>query len=109
VYSGKVQSSDDAGSHWQDRVVAAGFQPTKMVALGQQVWVGGKSGALFLSRDGGQTWAKISLTGDDIIPLGDVTDIKITNPQLVDILLSSGGDWQSSDGGKSFRLLSRKP
>jgi putative zinc finger protein len=109
VQSGKVQSSDDAGSLWQDHGLAAGFQATKVAAMGQQVWVGGKSGALFLSRDGGLTFAKVSLTGDDIIPLGDVTDIKITSPQLANVLLDSGDDWQSNDGGKSFRLLPRKP
>ena len=79
------------------------------MAVGRQVWAGGKAGALFLSRDNGQTWTKISLTGDDIIPLGDVTDIRITNPLLVDVILNTGDDWQTNDGGKSFRLLPRKP
>lgn len=69
----------------------------------------GKAGALFLSHDNGKTWTKVSLTGDDIIPLGDVTEIKIANPLLVDVILSSGDDWQTNDGGKSFRLLPRKP
>jgi len=109
LQSATVQSSDDGGRIWQDHAFASGFQATRLVASGQQVWVGGKSGNLYLSRDGGQTWTKISLTGDDIMPLGDVTGIKITNPQLVDVLLNSGDDWQTNDGGKSFRLLPRKP
>lgn len=109
VRSGKIESSDDSGKVWQSRTLAKEFQPMNVVAAGQQVWVGGKAGALFLSRDNGQTWTKISLTGDDIIPLGDVTEIKIANPLLVDVILSSGDDWQTNDGGKSFRLLPRKP
>ena len=109
LQSATVQSSDDNGKTWLDHTFASGFQATRLVASGQQVWAGGKSGNLYLSRDGGQTWTKISLTGDDIIPLGDVTEIKITNPQLVDVLLNSGDDWQTNDGGKSFRLLPRKP
>jgi len=109
VRSGKIESSDDSGKVWQSRTLAKEFQPMNVVAAGQQVWVGGKAGALFLSRDNGQTWTKISLTGDDIIPLGDVTEIKIANPLLVDVILSSGDDWQTNDGGKSFRLLPPKP
>jgi photosystem II stability/assembly factor-like uncharacterized protein len=104
-----IESSDDGGKVWQQRSAAKDFQATNVVAAGQQVWAGGKAGALFLSRDSGQTWAKISLTGDDVIPLGDVAQIKITNPLLVDVILSSGDDWQTNDGGNSFRLLPRKP
>jgi len=38
-----------------------------------------------------------------------VTAIKIASPSLVDVILSTGDDWQTADGGKSFRLLPRKP
>jgi photosystem II stability/assembly factor-like uncharacterized protein len=104
-----IESSDDGGKVWQQRTPAKDFQATNVVAAGQQVWAGGKAGALFLSRDSGQTWAKISLTGDDVIPLGDVAEIKVTSPLVVDVILISGDDWQTNDGGKSFRLLPRKP
>jgi hypothetical protein len=109
LQSGKIESSDDGGKAWQERRPAKDFQAMDVAAVGQQVWAGGKAGALFLSRDNGQTWSKVSLTGDDIIALGDVTEIKISGPQTVDIMLSTGDDWQTSDGGKSFRLLPRKP
>jgi hypothetical protein len=109
LQSGRIQSSDDGGKAWQDHTPAANLQPTIVAAVGQQVWVGGKSGALFISRDYGQNWTKTSLTGDDVIPLGDVSEIKIKNPQLVDVILNGGDDWQTIDGGKSFRLLPRKP
>jgi photosystem II stability/assembly factor-like uncharacterized protein len=64
---------------------------------------------VWVSRDAGQSWAKVSLTGDDIVSLGDVTSIKIANPLLADVLLGNGDDWQTTDGGKSFRLLPKKP
>jgi len=109
LQSGKLESSDDGGQAWQVRPPAKDFQAMSVAAVGQQVWAGGKAGALFLSHDNGKTWTKVSLTGDDIIPLGDVTEIKVTSAQLVDVILSSGDDWQTNDGGKSFRLLPRKP
>jgi hypothetical protein len=109
LYSGKVQSSDDGGTTWKEHGPANDVQLTKVVAAGEQIWAGGKAGALFVSRDNGQSWTKVSLTGDDIIPLADVTEIKIASPQLVDVLLNSGDNWQSGDGGKSFRLLPHKP
>ena len=107
--SGKIESSDDGGKKWQLRTPAKNFEAMKVLAAGVQVWAGGKAGALFLSRDNGQTWTKISLTGDDVIPLGDVTEIKVTSPLLVEVILSSGDVWQSNDGGKRFRLSPRKP
>ena len=108
IASGRVQSSVDNGATWQVRSPAKDVQWTSVAAAGQQVWAGGQSGTVWMSRDAGQSWAKISLTGDDIVPLGNVTSIKITNPLLVDVSLSNGDDWQSTDGGKSFRLLPKK-
>lgn len=107
--SGKIQSSDDGGKSWQARNAATGFQATVVATAGGEVWAGGKAGALYVSGDNGQTWKKVSLTGDDIIPLGDVAEIRIANGGLADVVLNSGDDWQSNDGGKSFRLLPRKP
>jgi len=109
IASGHIQSSVNSAASWQDRNPAKDVQWTAVAALGQQIWVGGKSGAVWVSRDAGQSWAKVSLTGDDIVPLGDVTSIKIANPLLADVLLGNGDDWQTTDGGKSFRLLPKKP
>lgn len=109
VAGGQIQSSADAGATWQPRSPASNVPFTTVAASGQQLWAGGKAGALYFSSDNGQNWKRVSLTGDDIIPLGDVTAIKIGSASLVDVMLSTGDDWQSTDGGKSYRLLPRKP
>ena len=109
VNAGKVQSSDDGGKNWGQKSPADSGPLTKVAAAGQEIFAGGKAGALFLSRDNGQTWTKVSLTGDDVTRLGDVADIRLTSPQMLDVILSTGDDWQSNDAGRSFRLLPRKP
>jgi len=108
--NGELQNNPAAGSKkWQDQHPASNIYWTSVAALGEQVWAGGKSGVLYHSSDNGQSWTKVSLTGDDIIPLGDVTTITISSPALIDVVLSTGDDWQTTDAGKSFRLLPRKP
>jgi hypothetical protein len=109
LHAGKVESSDDSGQVWQEKSPANSGPLTKVAAAGQEIFAGGKAGAFFISRDNGQTWTRVSLTGDDVIPLSDVTDIRPTSPQMVDVILNTGDDWQSNDGGRSFRLLPRKP
>jgi hypothetical protein len=109
VAGGQIQSSADAGATWQPRSPASNVPFTTVAASGQQLWAGGKAGALYVSPDNDQNWKRVSLTGDDTIPLGDVTAIKIGSASLVDVILSTGDDWQSTDGGKSYRLVPRKP
>ena len=108
VASGGIQSSADNGASWEARTPAQDIQWTSVAAAGQQVWAGGKAGALYLSRDGGQSWTKISLSGDDTMAVGDVTAIRLISPGVVNVSVTPGGTWQSTDGGKSFRLLPYK-
>ena len=108
VQSGKLESSDDGGQVWNQSNPVKNAQLTTVVAAGDTVWAGGKAGTVFVSRDRGQSWLKVSLTGDDVIPLGDVTAISLAIGR-VDVILATGDDWQSTDAGKSFRLLPRKP
>jgi len=108
VASGQVESSADNGGSWQERTPTTGVVWTTVAASGQQIWAGGKAGALYVSRNGGQSWTKISLTGDDVVPLGDVSAIRLVSPGVINVSLTPGGTWQSIDDGKNFRLLPYK-
>ena len=91
----------DAGKTWQNRNPEPNVIWTSVAVLGQQICAGGKAGALFVSRDNGQTWQKIPLTG---IPPVDVLRIEM-HDQTVNVVVSNGDDWYSDDGGKTFRTL----
>jgi hypothetical protein len=107
IASGRVESSADNGASWQVRSPVNGIPLTTVAASGAEVFAGGKAGTLLVSRDGGQSWGGVALTGT-VLPF-EVTQIKITSPEVVDVILSNGYDFQSNDGGKSFRLLPQKP
>jgi photosystem II stability/assembly factor-like uncharacterized protein len=107
IASGRVESSADNGASWQVRSPVNGIPLTTVAASGAEVFAGGKVGTLLVSRDGGQSWGGVALTGT-VLPF-EVTQIKITSPEVVDVILSNGYDFQSNDGGKSFRLLPQKP
>ncbi|MDH5315660.1 MAG: sialidase, partial [Gemmatimonadota bacterium] len=82
---------------------------------------GGPGGGLFTSRDGGQTWTRLSGSGLPKKPVGKVTlAIAPTNPQRIFALIETGDGipwdgqptedgqvWRSDDGGRAWALISR--
>lgn len=71
---------------------------------------GGPGSGLYVSRDGGATWAKIEHPGLPRPPVGKI-DVAIapTNPQRWFALIQTanqGSLWRSDDGGASWRVVS---
>jgi hypothetical protein len=95
--NGDVQHSLDFGKTWQIVPVADGSQFRAISSVGNDVWVGGNAGALYHSRDAGQSWTKI-----DPISADDITHIEFSDPQNGLLNTATGRVWSTSDGGRSW-------
>jgi len=96
--NGEVQRSRDFGKTWQIVPVADGSRFRAITSIGIDVWVGGSAGALYHSRDAGQSWTKVSPLSTD-----DITHIEFSDPQNGLLNTATGGVWSTTDGGRSWR------
>ncbi len=72
---------------------------------------GGPGSAIYMTRDGGRRWRKVTHSGLPKSPVGKI-DVQIapTNPQHVYALIQTadqGSLWRSDDGGNAWRVVSR--
>jgi hypothetical protein len=95
--NGDVQHSLDFGKTWQIVPVADGSPFRAISSVGNDVWVGGNAGALYHSRDAGQSWTKV-----DPISTDDITHIEFSDPQNGLLNTATGRVWSTSDGGRSW-------
>ena len=66
--------------------------------VGNNVWAGGSSGALFHSSDGGQDWSKQPLAGET----GAIVSIRFGDAAHGVVTTDGGSQWQTSDGGVTW-------
>jgi len=66
--------------------------------VGNNVWAGGNNGALFHSRDGGETWNKQPLGSET----GTIVSIQFGDAEHGVVTTDAGGRWSTSDGGVSW-------
>ena len=94
---GQLQRSTDSGRTWQ----TAPTFPAKDVVIrtvatvGNYVWVGGASAALFHSSDNGQTWTRQTLPGTT----GTVIYLRFIDAQHGTARCDDGTAWSTADGG----------
>lgn len=103
--SSAVIKSIDKGKHW----AATQTAPTTTIGNGVQVinssvyWVGGTSGNLFYTRNGGITWVQKRFSGDGA---GSVTDILAATPEVMyfshNTTTPNGRIFTTWNGGFSF-------
>jgi hypothetical protein len=101
VAAGALQRSLDRGATWQ-----TSLRPDHpllcFAALGNEIWAGGKAGALFHSADGGANWTQINPSADGRSLSADITRIETRSPTEIVLATSSGESWTTLDGGKSW-------
>ncbi len=94
---GHLERENPAGG-WT-RVLAE--QPTTfhvVSVIGNNVWAGGSGGALFHSRDGGQSWGKQPL-GSPGVETDAIVAIQFSDAMHGIISTQRGALWSTSDGG----------
>jgi photosystem II stability/assembly factor-like uncharacterized protein len=92
------------------RILFAGMWPLVIHTYGRES--GGPNGGIWRSKDGGDTWERLTGRGLPGPPLGKIgIAIAYSNPQVVYALIETGAPnrgvlWRSNDGGDSWRLVS---
>jgi len=113
---------------WHDAIVAAA-QPTSgaaigglvtvappqrfagVSAVGADVWIvqaigrGQSSLVVYRSRDAGVSWQPTILAAPGVINPGAQVNLKFINSQQGEITLSTGEEWQTSDGGAQWKFV----
>ena len=111
--------SDLAMDPSNPRILFAGMWQIVIHTYGR--FSGGKGSGLFVSRDGGVTWARLQGNGLPTKPVGKVAlGISTSNPQRVYAMIETGDGipwdgeptengqlWRSDDGGRRWTLVSR--
>ncbi|MGD2294766.1 MAG: sialidase, partial [Candidatus Aminicenantes bacterium] len=92
------------------RILFAGMWPLVIHTYGRES--GGANGGIWRSKDGGDTWERLTGRGLPDPPLGKVgVAIAPSNSQVVYALIETGHPnrgvlWRSNDGGDNWRLVS---
>ncbi len=73
-----------------------------VAAVGNDIWAGGNSGALFHSSDGGEHWSKVSLAANSNVESGAVISIRFDDEQHGVVATDSGTRWTTTDGGLNW-------
>jgi hypothetical protein len=85
------------------RVLADQTATFRVVSVvGNQVWVGGSSGALFHSRNDGQNWAQVALTTPNGPETASIVSIQFDDAQHGTVTTDTGTRWGTIDGGATW-------
>ena len=101
---GDVQRSGDSGKTWQPISVAPGISFRALSAVGVNIWVGGKAGALYHSADSGQTWVEIEPPTRNRKLDQDIVRVDFPDALNGTVSTANGAVWKTSDGGKSWQI-----
>ncbi len=115
----KTGCSDLAIDPSNPRVLFAGMWQFEIHTWGRRS--GGPGSGLFVSRDGGATWTRLSGNGLPASPVGKVAvAIARSNPQRVFAMIETGDGipwegqptgtgqlWRSEDGGRKWAMINR--
>jgi len=100
--------SDIAMDPNNPRILFAGMWQVEIKTWGR--WSGGPGSGVFMSRDGGTTWKRLTGHGLPDPPLGKIAvAVAQSNSNRVYALIETGQRgslWRSDDGGKNWRLVS---
>jgi Photosynthesis system II assembly factor YCF48 len=97
--NGEVQRSLNSGRTWEIVAVANNVSFRAISSIGDDVWAGGRAGALYHSANSGRSWSKSELAASD-----DIVHIDFSDPQNGVLSTENGQVWSTSDGGQSWRL-----
>ncbi len=102
-------ASDLAMDPTNPRILFAGAWQIDIKTWGRKS--GGAGSGVFVSRDGGTTWKRITGHGLPEPPLGKIAvAVASSNPQRVYALIETGQRgslWRSDDGGEEWKLVNR--
>jgi photosystem II stability/assembly factor-like uncharacterized protein len=73
-------------------------------ASGREIWAGGSGGALYHSRDGGRTWARVTVKAGDVVLDSAIVRVEFTDELRGALKTASGETWTTSDAGTTWSI-----
>lgn len=102
-WDGVLQRSLDSGRTWQTVPVATHLILRALAANGLDIWVGGKTGALFHSSDAGQHWAQVLPIANGQAFVGDIVGVEFSDDLHGKLTSSNREIWITSDAGQTWQ------
>jgi hypothetical protein len=99
VSGGNLLKSTDSTT-WNAGYGPRDIEFTVVASRGANVWAGGANAALVHSANGGASWERITLGGS---AAGSITSIEFGGAS-VRVKSSSGQEWSSQDGGRTWSI-----
>jgi hypothetical protein len=100
---GSLQRSLDAGKTWETlKVPAEGVSLRAIASFGTDVWIGGASGALYHSSDGGEHWVQVRPVAGGKALTDDILRIEFQNVRQGRLTTSTQETWSTADRGQTW-------
>jgi hypothetical protein len=102
VSGGVLQKSLDNGQSWNS--VLHANQPLLCLAThDNDIWTGGRAGALFHSSDNGVTWVQVQPAINTQQLNSDITHLDLQSYSEIVVSTASNETWHSTDSGKTWQ------
>jgi len=101
IHGNDLQRSLNSGAAWKT-VLHSDRALLCYGTGGNEVWVGGKTGDLFHSANGGVTWTQVHPSAQELTLAEDITSIDVYSPSQVVLFTGDSQSWSSADGGKTW-------
>ncbi len=100
--TGTLYQSFDDGVRWQSVAVRENVELRSVWFSADDIWVGGKAGALFHSSDAGHHWTQVVPACNGLTLLDDIARVEFTDPNHGSITTPSGQTCATADHGQTW-------
>jgi len=99
---GTLQRSLDFGRTWQPVPVPSQASFRALAASGKDIWIGGSKGALYHSRDAGQSWTQVQPATAGQALTDDIIGVEFPDVDHGKLITLGKGAWITEDAGQTW-------
>ncbi len=98
---GRLRRSIDAGHNWEDVPVDQNANFRALSVMGEELWVGGKQGALYHSPDNGAHWVRVVPSSGNESLKEDVVRLEFADADHGKVITPKG-EWRTNNCGATW-------
>jgi hypothetical protein len=99
---GTLQRSFDFGRTWQSVPVPSQASFRALAASGKDIWIGGSKGALYHSRDAGQSWTQVQPVAAGQALTDDIIGVEFPDADHGKLTTLGKDAWITEDAGQTW-------